>query len=332
MTPDTHDLFYHHLAENSLIGQDIPDAMAMRLLTDPQVALLPLLHAAFRVRERHFGRLVRLHILNNAQNGLCPEDCHYCAQSTSSQAAIPQYRLKSDEEILAGAGEAVQAGAYRYCVVLSGRGPASERIRHLAALVRRIKSTFSIQVCLSAGMIDPAMAATLKEAGLDRYNHNLNTADGYYGRICTTHSYAQRLATLAAARSVGLEVCSGMIVGMGESPEDILEVARTLRRLSTRSIPVNFYVPIPGTALGTVHQLTPEYCLRILALFRLLNPDAEIRAAGGREYHLRSLEALALYPANGIFSQGYLNAPGHGLQQTLDLIQDAGFQVERIEE
>ncbi|NGZ05465.1 MAG: biotin synthase BioB [Magnetococcales bacterium] len=324
--------FCQQLAATALRGEQINRDQALRVLTDPELPLLPLLDAALQVRRHHFGLGVRVHILNNVQNGLCPEDCNYCAQSTSSSGAVPVYRMKSDETILEEARRAYDSGAYRYCLVLSGRGPGEERMEHLAALVQRLKATLPMEVCLSAGFIDSGQAARLKQAGLDRYNHNLNTSESRYGTICHTHTYADRVATLDAARSVGLEVCSGLIIGMGEGPEEIVEVALTLNRLDARSIPVNFYVHAPGAALGEQRRLTPEACLRALCLFRFLNPSAEVRAAGGREVNLRSLEALALYPANSLFAEGYLNTGGHGADKTIQMIQDAGFTVERIDE
>ncbi|WP_130471956.1 biotin synthase BioB [Candidatus Magnetaquicoccus inordinatus] len=330
---DFDDSLYGEWTTRALAGEMLKEEDGLRILQDESLQLLLLLQAAFRVREHYFGRRVRVQVLNNVQNGYCPEDCHYCAQSVESSAAIQRYRVKGDEEILAEAERAWQAGMYRYCMVLSGRGPNTQRVEHMADLVRRIKSRWPIEVCLSAGFIDQAMAALLKEAGLDRYNHNLNTAEGHYGAICRTHTYQDRLATLQAARAQGLEVCSGLIVGMGESDQDIVTVASTLRSLQARSIPVNFYMHIPGSPLGDVaHGLTPERCLRILCLFRFLNPDAEIRAAGGRELHLRSLAALALYPANGLFSAGYLNVGGQSTSEVQQMIQDAGFTVEVVEE
>lgn len=331
MTDHDHH-FYHRLAENALNGLLLSQADGVRLLQDASLELLSLLQAAFRVRRHYFGRRVRVQILNNVQNGYCPEDCHYCAQSAESTAQISKYRLKTDEEILQEAEQAHRAGAFRYCMVLSGRGPNAERVAHMAGLVQRIKARWPMEVCLSAGFIDQEMAAILHDAGLDRYNHNLNTAEGHYGAICHTHTYRDRLATLQAARGAGLEVCSGLIVGMGESPEDLWTVASTLRQLQARSIPINFYVHLPGNRLGAVaHGLTPERCLRVLCLFRLLNPDAELRAAGGREVHLRTLSPLALYPANGLFSAGYLNVGGQSTEEVMRMIVDAGFEVESSE-
>ncbi|MBF0161735.1 MAG: biotin synthase BioB [Magnetococcales bacterium] len=325
--------FYHSLASNALRGVALSLEEGVRVLHDDSLELLLLLQAAFQVRRHYFGRRVRLQILNNVQNGYCPEDCHYCAQAVDSTAPITPYRCKSEEEILAEAEAACQAGAYRYCMVLSGRGPNEERVVQMASLVRRIKARWPMEVCLSAGFIDQEMALALKNAGLDRYNHNLNTAEGHYGTLCHTHTYQDRLATLQTARRVGLEVCSGLIVGMGESDADLWTVANSLRQLQARSIPVNFYVHIPGNRMGVVEPaLTPERCLRVLCLFRFLNPDAELRAAGGREVHMRSLSPLLFYPANALFSAGYLNTTGQSTEEVMAMIVDAGFEVERSAE
>jgi biotin synthase len=194
-------------------------------------------------------------------------------------------------------------------------------------LVREIKSRHRIEVCVSPGIVTKDQARKLKEAGLDRLNHNLNTSARYYGQICTTHSYEQRLLTIAAAKAEGLKVCSGVIIGMGESPEDVAEMSMKLRHFRIESIPVNFFMPIPGVAIKGVAGLTPEYCLRVLCLFRFLNPTAEIRMAAGREMHLRELEPLGLYVANSLFLQGYLNVRGSSNARTLRMIKDEGFTV-----
>lgn len=327
--------FFSALVQRAM-GGAMDESDALKVLTDPDIEILELLSAAFQIRKKHFGKNVRVLVLNNAQNGFCSEDCNYCAQAANSKAEINKFPLKTDEEILLGAKLARQAGAFRYCIVLSGRGSDSrssnEQTSHMAELVSKIKKDYKIEVCLSAGFLDKKTARTLKAAGLDRYNHNLNTSSGYYGKICSTHDYAARVATLETAREAGLEVCSGIIMGMGEEPKDLIEAAKTLRNLEAKSIPVNFYVHIQGNTLGPVNKLTPEYCLRVLCLFRFLNPEAEIRAAGGREANLRGMEALSLYPANSLFSEGYLNSPGHGTAKTIQMIEDAGFVVDRVEQ
>ncbi len=316
------------LAEQALRDQPPSWDDALWILDGEDVELLPLLHAAYLPRKRHFGRKVMIHILNNIQSGLCPEDCGYCSQSRDSDAAIRKYPIKSDAEILAEAEHAAQSGASRYCMVLSGRGPTIERTRKLASLIRQLKDRYPIEICLSTGLIEDAHAEILAEAGLDRLNHNLNTSESHYSKVCTTHSYADRLRTLQAARKFGIETCSGFILGMGESSSDIVELAFRLRELEVPSIPVNFLIPIEGNPLKADGSLTPERCLRTLALVRFINPRAEIRAAGGREGHLRTLESLALYPANSLFVEGYLTTRGDAIADTYRMIHDAGFEVE----
>ncbi|MBW2540995.1 MAG: biotin synthase BioB [Deltaproteobacteria bacterium] len=318
----------YRLAEQALRDEPPSRDDALWILDGQDVDLLPLLHAAYLPRERHFGRKVMVQILNNIQNGLCPEDCGYCSQSSDSEAAIRKYPIKSDEEIFAAAEHAARAGASRYCMALSGRGPTLERTRKLAALIRQLKDRYPIEICLSAGLVDDERAEILAEAGLDRLNHNLNTSESHYGKVCSTHSYSDRVRTLEAAHKRGIETCSGFILGMGESSHDVVELAFRLRELEVPSIPVNFLIPIAGNPLQADGSLTPERCLRTLALVRFVNPRAEIRAAGGREGHLRSLEPLALYPANSLFVEGYLTTRGDAIADTYRMIRDAGFEIE----
>jgi len=319
---------YESLAERALRGEAPSESEALWVLGGEDVDLLPLCHAAFVPRRAHFGRRVMVHILNNVQNGLCPEDCGYCSQSRDSTAPIRKYAMKSDEQILAEAEAAARAGASRYCMVLSGRGPTLERTRKLASLIREVKRRFPIEVCLSAGLVDEEKARVLAEAGLDRLNHNLNTSEAHYPEICSTHSYADRVETLRAAKKCGIEPCSGLIVGMGETDADLIDVALRLRELEVPSIPVNFLIPIEGNPVTDDGSLSPERCLRALCLMRLVNPAAEIRIAGGREGHLRSLQPLALYPANSLFVEGYLTTRGDAVEETYRMIADAGFEVE----
>jgi biotin synthase len=236
--------------------------------------------------------------------------------------------MKSDADILAEAERAARSGASRYCMVLSGRGPTVERARKLAQLIREVKARFPIEVCVSAGLIGDEHAQILAEAGLDRLNHNLNTSESHYGQICSTHTYEDRVNTLLAAKRFGIQACSGFILGMGEKSADVIELAFRLRELEVPSIPVNFLIPIEGNPVQSDDSLTPERCLRTLALVRLVNPRAEIRAAGGREGHLRSLEALALWPANSLFVEGYLTTRGDAVADTYRMIEEAGFEVE----
>ena len=318
--------FYNRLTDRSIAGEIFEEDLAKQILTSPELDLLPLLNAAYEVRKKFTGKEVAIHVINNAQNGHCSEDCHYCAQAKTSAADIEEYSLKPDEEILAEAKRAYESGAYRYCMVFAGRGPSLRRTEHLARLIRQIKEKYPIHICVSTGLLDQEKANILKAAGLDRLNHNLNTSRRHYPNICTTHTYDERLATLQAANKAGIEICSGLIVGMGETHDDVLEVAYTLRKLNSPSIPVNFLIPIEGNKLK-INDLTPEYCLRVLCLYRFLNPKAEIPVAAGREIHLRSMEILALYPANSLFMDGYLNTKGSNKARTLQMIKDAGFTI-----
>ncbi len=332
--------FYNELTTTSLQDKLLSDACSEKILTGSDVALLPLLDAAYQVRKTYFQNEVQLHILNNAQNGYCPEDCGYCAQANTATTDIEAYPLKPDAEILEEAKRAYESGAYRYCIVMSGRGPSPKRVAHLAELIHTVKTHYPIEVCLSAGLIDIESAHILKAAGLDRLNHNLNTSEAHYPNICSTHTYQDRMETLQAAQTVGLACCSGVVVGMGEGTDDLIKVAKALRQLGVASLPVNFFLPISGTQLSesfTAQRrvpttLTPDYCLRVLCLFRFLNPRAEIRVAAGREHHLRSMEVMALYPANSMFIDGYLNAEGSAAARTLEMIRDAGFTVKANED
>ena len=320
--------FYQELALKSMRGELLSNELCVQILTATSgTELLPLLDATYQVRKKYFGNEVQLHMINNAQNGHCPEDCHYCSQAKSSNAEIEKYTLKPDNEIIDEAERAYEAGAFRYCMVFAGRGPSKKRVEHLAKLIKDIKALFPIQVCVSIGFINKEDAQVLKEAGLDRLNHNINTSETNYPNICTTHTYADRINTLQVAKQVGIELCSGIIVGMGEKTEDIIEMAKTLRKLGVSSIPINYLIPFEGNVLSQTPKLNPEYCLRILSLYRLVNPEADIRVAAGRELHLRSMEVMALYPANSLFIDGYLNSKGGTRNRVIHMIKDAGFIV-----
>jgi len=319
---------YAELARNALAGIAPSEERSLWILDGPDVELLPLLQAAYEPRRQAFGRKVKIHVLNNVQNGLCPEDCGYCSQNKHSKAAIRKYAMKSDEQILAEAEAAAKAGASRYCMVLSGRSPTIERTRRIGNLIREIKSHWPIEVCLSAGLMGDEHAQILSRAGLDRMNHNLNTSERHYPSITESHSYADRVATLQAAKRNGIAACSGLIVGMGEESIDIVDVAFRLREFEVPSIPVNFLIPIEGNQLQHDGSLSPERCLRTLCLMRFINPSAEIRVAGGREGHLRTLQPFSLYPANSLFVEGYLTTRGDAVDETYAMIRDAGFEID----
>ena len=318
---------YRTLAEKAIAGDELSREECHAVLNSPDHDILAVLDAAYRVRRHFRGDRVHLHMLINAKSGLCPEDCHYCSQSKISTADIDKYPTLSKEKLLEGARVAKAAKAMRYCIVTSGRGPTDREVDDLAAVVSAIRAEVEIGICCSVGLLDEAKARRLKEAGVDRLNHNLNTSRRFYPEICTTHTYEDRVDTLTAARAAGLELCSGAIFGQGETDDDILDVAMALRALAPASVPVNFLHPIPGTPLADVNYLTPYQCLRILCLMRFLCAPQELRVAGGREYHLRALQPLVLYPADSIFVSGYLTTPGQRPEDARRMIEDMGFTI-----
>lgn len=318
---------WSHLADQVLNDQPLDRAAALAVLQSADSELLSVLDAAFRVRREHFGQSVQLYYLRNAKSGLCPEDCSYCSQSRDSSAPIEKYAMLNAERLLDGARQAAESRARTYCIVASGRGPSDREVDHVAGVVRQIKQDYGLHICCCLGLLKPDQARRLKEAGVDRINHNLNTSEQFHDSICSTHTFRDRLDTLSVCRDVGLELCTGMIVGMGESDSDVVEVALRLAELQVESIPVNFLNSIEGTQLEHVHELTPQYCLKVLAMFRLTNPRTEIRIAGGREVNLRSLQPLGLYAANSLFVSDYLTTKGQAAAEDFAMIRDLGFQI-----
>jgi biotin synthase len=314
------------LAQRVLDGHRLSDQEGLDVLRCADEDLLDLLAAAYRVRHRWFGNRVHLNFLVNAKSGLCGEDCAYCSQSSRSRADIPRYPLLDPERVLDGARLAVQRRARTYCIVTSGRQPAAAEVDLVARVVPRIKAVFDLAICVSPGLLTFPQAERLKACGVDRVNHNLNTSRRFYPRICTTHSYQDRLDTLRAVREAGLEICSGGIVGMGEEDVDVVELALRLAELEAEAIPINFLIPIPGTPIGPGGPLNPRYCLKVLALFRLANPRCELRIAAGRELHLGPLQPLGLYPANSIFVGDYLTTPGQPPEEDYRMIEALGFE------
>jgi biotin synthase len=318
---------WQSLAEAVLDGRRLAAPEALAVLDSDDDEVLDLLSAAFRVRRRHFGRQVHLYYLKNAKSGLCPEDCGYCSQSAVSTADIPRYRFASQAALLEDARRAKAAQARTYCIVASGRGPSDREVDYVAAAVREIKSELGMHICACLGLLNSDQAQRLAEAGVDRINHNLNTSRRYYQEICTTHTYHDRMETLRVASNAGMELCSGLIVGMGETHQDVVDCVLDLQDLNVASIPVNFLHAIDGTPLERTHELDPRYCLKVLCLLRLAHPATEIRIAGGREVNLRSMQALGLYAANSMFVSDYLTTKGQPPEADYQMIADLGFEI-----
>jgi len=326
--PPTHPRFAP-LALRVLEGE-LPTREEARAVLESSGEDLPgLLQAAFAVRSRRWGSHVKICVLQNARSGLCPEDCKYCSQSSVSKADIDTYRLMPRDELIAGARRAAAEGARRYCMVTSGRGPADRDIDHLCETTRQIKSEYpEMEICVSLGIMDEPKARRLADAGVGWINHNLNTSERFHPEICSTHTYADRVSTVLAAKRAGLNTCCGGIIGMGEEDEDVIELGYALRELEVDSLPLNFLHPIDGTPLGERATTDPGRALRALCLMRFLNPDADIRAAGGRERTLGEEQTLALYPANSIFVNGYLTTPGQANAEARAMVERLGFTLE----
>lgn len=317
------------LADSVLNGHQITRQEAEEILRCDDDLLLELMAAAFKIRKKHFGKTVQLYFLMNAKSGLCPEDCTYCSQSKVSDAEIPKYNILSRANLLEGAKIAAERNAKTYCIVISARGPSEREMKAVETIVPEIKAEHDLKICACLGLLDDAQAARLKAAGVDRVNHNLNTSESHYGEICSTHTYKDRMDTLHSVRNAGMEICSGGIIGMGEQDTDVVDMALALREVEADSIPLNFLNAIEGTPLEGVNTLTPQYCLKALAMYRFVNPDKELRIAGGREIHLGGLQPLGLYAANSLFVGDYLTTKGQAPAEDYKMIEELGFEVTR---
>jgi biotin synthase len=321
------------LAEKALRCEPLTRDEALAVLSSSDDELLDLVAAGSRVRRHYFGKRVKVNFLVNVKSGLCPEDCGYCSQRLGSTAEILRYSWLKPEAAVAAAEDGVTRGAKRVCLVGSGRGPTDGDVRRVAEMISQLKGRHpDVEVCACFGLLSDGQAEALRAAGADAYNHNLNTADSHYADICSTHGYADRVDTVERARQAGMSPCSGVIAGMGETDEELVEVVFALRELDVDSVPVNFLIPIKGTPLDQRWSLTPQRCLRILAMVRLVCPDVEVRIAGGREIHLRTLQPLALHLANSLFLGDYLTSEGQDGDLDLRMIEDLGFVVEGAQE
>ncbi|MGG3843776.1 biotin synthase BioB [Anoxybacillus kestanbolensis] len=316
------------LADRILAGEEITDDEALAILNCPDDELLLLLQGAYRIRQTYYGNKVKLNMIMNAKSGLCPENCGYCSQSSISTAPISTYKMVSKDAILQGAKRAYESKIGTYCIVASGRGPSDKEIDIVVSAVREIKEAYGLKVCACLGILKLEQALRLKEAGVDRYNHNINTSREHHPHITTSHTYDDRVRTVETVKEAGMSPCSGVIIGMKETKQDVVAMARSLKVLDADSIPVNFLHAIDGTPLAGTNELNPRYCLKVLALFRYMNPTKEIRISGGREVNLRSLQPLGLYAANSIFVGDYLTTSGQEKHADFQMLEDLGFEID----
>lgn len=317
-----------NLAERILNHNLLSKNEALELFENPSFDTFELLNEAYIVRKHYYGKKVKLNMILNAKSGICSEDCGYCGQSVKMKQK-QRYALVESEKIKAGAQVATDHHIGTYCIVMSGRGPTTREVDHICDTVEEIKALHpQLKICACLGLTDEEQAEKLKEAGVDRYNHNLNTSERYHSEVVTTHTYEDRVRTVEMMKAHNISPCSGVICGMGETDEDIIDMAFALKEIDADSIPINFLHPIKGTKFGGMDLLSPMKCLRIIAMFRLINPTKEIRIAGGREVNLRSLQAIALKAANSIFVGDYLITGGQPNELDYQMIEDLGFEID----
>lgn len=291
------------------------------LLALPFPALLSMAARANRALTR--GKTVDLCSIVNAKSGRCSEDCRFCAQSGRYPTKAPAYPLLQKTELLAAARRAKKIGAKRFDIVTSGNRLTPKEFAAVLAAVRAIRRQVRIKVCASLGSLTADQLRRLKRAGLTRYHHNLETSERFFPKIATTHTWAERVATVKAAKAAGLETCSGGIIGMGETMRDRIDLALTLARLGVDSVPLNVHIGIPGTPLAKRKPISPVEVIRTIALFRILLPTATIHLAAGRESLLKDYQALAFYAgAGGMLIGGYLTIPGRPVAEDKKLVRE----------
>lgn len=302
---------------------------ALAVLNTPDESLEELVSFAETYRRKYKGNHVSIHILTNARSGNCSQDCAYCAQSCRSKADINKYKWVEDEKLYEDNDFVKEHHLSRHCIGLSGMKFTDEEIEILAEKIRKMKAD-GTHLCCSIGFLTEHQAKVLKDAGLDRINHNLNSSRNYYPNICSTHTFDQRVANIRMLQGLGYEICSGGIIGMGESKEDVVDMLLELREIQPEALPINFLLPIPGTPLehADMSVLSTAYCMKVLCLTRLLVPKADIRCAAGREVYFKGEEKMLLRVVDSIFASGYLTAGGQGIKDTIQTIEDAGFSYE----
>jgi biotin synthase len=306
------------------------EAVAIMRLDNAHI--FDLIAVANRVRRRHKGDEISLCSIINARSGGCGEDCAFCPQSAGAQSVIPEYGMVSPSAVVDCAKKAITAGAHKFGVVTSGYGfTGDERDADFDAIlasIREMKQNVNVHRCASLGVIDEKAARALKAAGLEEYHHNLETARSFIHNIRTTHSYDEDVNAVKAAKSAGLRACCGGIFGMGESPEQRVELAFTLKELDVDSVPLNFLNPVKGTRLENMEPLAPFEILKIIAVYRMILPTKDIKVAGGREKNLRDLQCLMFAAgANSTMAGNYLTTEGRSAQDDLAMIRDLGLTV-----
>ncbi|MDD5449905.1 MAG: biotin synthase BioB [Candidatus Omnitrophica bacterium] len=319
----------YHITAKILKGRDVSCREASELYLG-KTSLFDLMWAANTIRERFKKNRIGFCSVVNAKSGLCGEDCKFCAQSVHHKTGVRRYPLMPQDEIVMAAKQARDNGAGCFGIVTSGRAITDkEEIMNICRAVRKIRKKLpGLDCALSLGILDKASLDMLKSSGALRFHHNLETSRKYFPRICSTHSYEERLKTLKAARSAGFKICSGGIFGLGETRPDRLDLAFTLRELKVDSIPLNFLHPIKGTALEKAKPMSPAEILRVIAIFRIIHPKKDIKVCGGRVVNLRRFEPMIFFAgANGMMIGNYLTQPGQDPAADLEMVKDLGLKI-----
>jgi len=311
-----------YVLDDGQLGRRQIDALLEHSKTD----YFDLLYWANRIREKFFGNKIKVCSIIPGRLGGCDQDCRFCAQSARYKTGVGKTQIASDEEIIEAAKQAKNNNVPNFGIVYSGKSVTDDEFVRLEGLIKKIKAEFELEVCASLGIITAEQAQRLANAGLSRYNHNLETSERHFSNIVTTHKYAERVKTIEAAKEAGLGICAGGIFGIGETDQDRVDMALELRALGVDTVPMNFLHPIEGTPLSDFETLTPREILRIIAVYRFMLPQTNLKIAGGRVLNLRDLQSWIFYAgATGILTGNYLTTAGRAVEEDMQMLRDLGF-------
>lgn len=319
--------YFYDLALKIASGHQLRQEELDKILDTPYTDVYKLLPGADMLRTRHSGKQISLCTITNAKSGRCSEDCAFCSQSGHHYGGALEYPLKKWGELADIGKSAAGSAVKRFSMVASGRTLSTPEVQEVARAIRELAEN-NISTCASLGMLGPAEFDILKNAGLERYHHNLETAPGFFQDICSTHSISERMQTIIAAKQTGLSVCSGGVFGLGETDTQVAELAQMLKELDVDAVPINFLIPIPGTPLENAPRITPLRCLKIISMMRYILPDKEIIICGGRIENLRELHSFVFMAgASSIMTGNYLTRKGRTLEEDTGLVRDLGLEI-----